>query len=129
MSTSTLLMIDGDSQRSQQREEYLETVGYSVVTANSTPSAIAILQNTTVAAVLLEFKSEGIAAEVAYHIKERFPTQPIVLLTSFPVPENVLWLVDDYIVQSDPPETLVKIIERFTIQDERDMVPKFTATT
>ncbi len=127
MTPSTLLMIDGDSQRSQQRKEYLETLGYSVVATNSAPSAIAILKNTTVAAVLLEFKPKGISVEVAYHIKEGFPTQRIILLTTLPVPENVLWLVDDYIVQSDPPEALVKTIERFTRQRERDMIPKFTA--
>jgi DNA-binding NtrC family response regulator len=75
-----------------------------------------ILEETSVAAVLLEYKLEGIDAEaVAYHIKQRFPHLPIILLSAHSdMPERILWLVDEYVMKSEMPERLVPIIERAT---------------
>jgi len=69
-----------------------------------------------VAAVLLEYKTEGIDAEaVACHIKQRFPSLPIILLSAYAeMPERILWLVDEYVMKSELPERLVPIIERAT---------------
>jgi len=69
-----------------------------------------------VAAVLLEYKMEGIDAEAAAcHIKRRFPRVPIILLSAFPeIPERTLWLVDDYVMKSAQREGLVRVIERMT---------------
>ncbi len=42
-----------------------------------------MLEETSVAAVLLEYKQEGMDAEgVACHIKQGFPTLPIILLSA-----------------------------------------------
>ncbi len=79
----TLLLIDDQPQLLQCRKEKLESFGYSVVTAASTPPAMSVLEKTPIAAVLVEYKSEGADAEaIAYHIKRRYPTQPIVLLSA-----------------------------------------------
>jgi len=56
---------------------------------------------------------EGIDAEAAAcHIKRRFPSVPIILLSPFPeIPERTLWLVDDYVMKSEGREGLVRVIE------------------
>jgi DNA-binding NtrC family response regulator len=73
-----------------------------------------MLEETTVAAVLLEYKREGMDAEaVASHIKQRFPNLPIILLSAYSdMPERILWLVDEYLMKSEMPERLVWVIER-----------------
>jgi CheY-like chemotaxis protein len=64
------------------RKATLESRGYCVKIASSGYTAIKILEETSVAAVLLEYKQEGMDAEaVACHIKQRFPSLPIILLS------------------------------------------------
>ncbi len=116
MSPSLVLCVDDRSQVLQIRKTNLERLGYSVVTAANTLTAIATLENMAVAAVLLEYKLEGLDAEaVAFYIKQRFPNMPIVLLSAYSdMPERVLWWVDEYVMRSEPLERLTEIIERVT---------------
>ncbi len=68
MHSPVLLCVDDRPQMLQVRKANLERLGYFVMTATSVQAAIAALQNTPVAAVLVEYKSEGMDAEaVAYH--------------------------------------------------------------
>ena len=96
------------------RKGSLEQAGFSVVTAGNAPAAIAALENMTIAAVLLEYKLEGLDAEaVALHIRQRFPDTPIVLLSAYSdMPERILWLVDEYVMRSQPVEKLAETIGR-----------------
>ena len=73
-----------------------------------------LLEEASVAAVLLEYRQEGMDAEaVACHIKHRFPNLPIILLSAYSeMPERILWLVDEYVMKSELPERLVPTIER-----------------
>jgi CheY-like chemotaxis protein len=73
-----------------------------------------MLENTSVVAVLLEYKQEGMYARaVASRIKQRFPNLPIILLSAYSeIPERILWLVDDYVMKSELPERLMSIMER-----------------
>lgn len=114
MSPPVLLCIDDRLPLLQLRKTTLEKRGFSVLTATNARTALAMLANAGVAAVLLEYKSEGIDAEaVALHIKQRFPHEPIVLLSAYSeLPERVLWLVDEYVMRSEPVEGLVQVIER-----------------
>jgi hypothetical protein len=75
-----------------------------------------MLENETIAAVVLEYKCEGIDAEaVAWLIKRKFPKEPVVLLlTCFEVPERLLWLVDEYVLRSEPTDGLLQVIKRAT---------------
>jgi CheY-like chemotaxis protein len=86
----------------------------SVKLASNGYTATKTLEETSVAAALLEYKQEGIDAEsVACHIKQRFPSLPIILLSAYcEMPERILWLVDDYVMKSEMPERLIPIIER-----------------
>ena len=68
------------------------------------------------AAVLLEYKQEGMDAQaVAWLIKQRFPNLPIILLSAYSeMPERILWLVDEYVMKSELPGGLVRVLERVT---------------
>jgi CheY-like chemotaxis protein len=110
----TLLCIDDLPQALELRKATLESRGFSVKLASNGYDAIKMLEEESVAAVLLEYKQEGVDAEaIACHIKKRFPSQPIILLSAYcAVPERILWLVDDYVMKSELPEQLLTIIER-----------------
>jgi CheY-like chemotaxis protein len=83
MNSSTVLCIDDRSEVSELRKATLESLGYCVKLASSGYTAIKMLEETSVAAVLLEYKQEGIGAEaIAWHIKKRFPNLPIILLSA-----------------------------------------------
>jgi CheY-like chemotaxis protein len=114
MAPPTVLCIDDLPQALELRKATLESHGYCVKLASSTYAAIKVLEQASVAAVLLEYKLEGIDAEaVACHIKQRFPDLPIVLLSAYSEPpERILWLVDEYVMKSELPDRLVPIIER-----------------
>jgi CheY-like chemotaxis protein len=80
----TLLCIDHRPQMLELRKSTLESQGYCVKLASGGYTAIKTLEETSVAAVLLEYKQEGIDAEaVACHIKQRFPSLPIILLSAY----------------------------------------------
>ena len=114
MPAPVLLCVDDRPELLRLRKASLEALGYTVLNANSTHSAVAMLKDTAVAAVLLEYKLEGMDAEaVAYHIKQRFPNVPIILLSAFSdMSERILWLVDEYVMRSEAAEQLPEIIER-----------------
>jgi CheY-like chemotaxis protein len=114
MSSRNLLCVDDRPESLQLRKTNLERFGFAVFTATSTTTALAKLEELRVAAVLLEYKVEGMDAEaVAHHIKQRFPNQPIILLSAYSeMPERILWLVDEYVMRSEPVERLAQVIER-----------------
>jgi CheY-like chemotaxis protein len=116
MESPTVLCIDDRPQVLERRKATLESRGYCVKVASSGYTAVKMLEETSVAAVLLEYNLEGMDAEaVACHIKQRFPNLPIILLSAYSeLPERILWLVDEYVMKSELPEGLVRIIERVT---------------
>jgi CheY-like chemotaxis protein len=111
-----VLCIDDRPQVLELRKATLESHGYCVKLASSGYTAMKMLEETPVAAVLLEYKMEGMDAEaVACHIKQRFPTLPIILLSAYSeMPERILWLVDAYVMKSEMPDRLLRIIEGAT---------------
>jgi len=110
----TLLWIDDRPEMLELRKAILESRGYCVKLSSSGHTAIKTLEETSVAAVLLEYKQEGMDAEaIACHIKQRFPNLPIILLSAYSeIPERILWLVDEYVMKSEMPERLISILER-----------------
>jgi CheY-like chemotaxis protein len=116
MDSPIVLCIDDLPLVLELRKAALESHGYCVKIASSGYTAMKMLEETSVAAVLLEYKQEGIDAEaVACHIKQRFPNLPIILLSAYgEMPERILWLVDEYVMKSDLPGGLVRVVERAT---------------
>ncbi len=114
MFSPVVLCVDDHPELLKLRKASLESLGFSVETAMSATSAIHALEIMPVAAVLIEYKSEGLDAEAAaFHIKQRFPEQPIILMSAYSdLPERVLWLVDEYVMRSEPLEVMVQIVER-----------------
>jgi CheY-like chemotaxis protein len=114
MDFPSVLYIDDRPQMLELRKATLEPLGYCVRIASTGYTAIKMLEETSVVAVLLEYKQEGMDAEaVACHIKQRFPNLPIILLSAYSeIPERILWLVDEYVMKSELPERLMLIIER-----------------
>ena len=131
MSSPILLCIDDRPELLQLRKATLEPLGYSVATTTDPNSAIKLLEKTPVAAVLIDYKSEGMDAEaVALHIKQRFSDKPIVLLSAYSdLPERILWLVDEYVMRSEPVEGLVQVIERVTGQSAPGKAKKFSPSS
>ena len=114
MDARTVLCIDDCPQLLELRKAILQSHGYHVKIALSGHVAIKMLAEMPVDAVLLEYKSEGLDAEaVASHLKSRFPSIPIVLLSAYAcMPERILWLVDEYVMKSELTERLLPAIER-----------------
>jgi len=116
MNAPTVLCIDDDPHVLELRKATLESHGYCVKIASSGYTAMKMLEEESVAAVLLDYKLEGMDAEaVAYYVKHRFPNLPIILVSGYSeLPAPILWLVDEYVMKSELPEQLVQIIERAT---------------
>ena len=116
MESLTLLCIDDRPQVLELRKATLEPHGYCVNIASSGTTTMRMLEETAVAAVLLEYKHEGMDAEaIACQIKQRFPNLPIILLSAYyEMPQRILWLVDEYVMKSELPERLLPIIEQAT---------------
>lgn len=110
----TILCIAEHPQVLHLRKATLESLGYGVKLASNDCAAIEVLEKTPVAAVVIEYEREGMDVEaVASYIKKRFPKLQIVLLSaSSEMPEQILWLVDEYVMKSELAERLVPIIER-----------------
>jgi CheY-like chemotaxis protein len=121
MSSPVLLCVDDRRELLQLRKDNLERLGYSVVSATSAFSAISVLEHMAVAAVLVEYKLEGMDAEaVAHHIKQRFPNQSIILLSGYSeMRESILWLVDEYVMRSESIEGLARVIERVISRSQK----------
>jgi CheY-like chemotaxis protein len=125
MDPSLVLCIDDRPQMLELRKATLESHGYCVKVASNGYAAIKMLEETSVTAVLLEYKLEGMDAEaIACNIKRRFPALPIILLSAYSeMPERILWLVDEYVMKSELTERLVPIIERAQKLAVRSNVP------
>jgi CheY-like chemotaxis protein len=116
MDSPIVLCIDDRTQVLELRKAALESHGYRVKIASSSYTAMKMLDETSFAAVLLEYKEEGMDAEAAAcHIKQRFRNLPIILLSAYSeTPPRILWLVDEYVMKSEMPEGLVRVVERAT---------------
>jgi CheY-like chemotaxis protein len=114
MASTTVLCVDDSPEALELRKAILQSYGYCVEVASSADAAIKMLKQAPVAAVLLEYKLEGMDAEaIAYHIKQRFPCLPIILVSAYSeIPERTLWLVDDYVMKSELPDGIVRVLQR-----------------
>jgi CheY-like chemotaxis protein len=116
MGPPLILCIDDRPEQLGLRRAALEFSGFCVVTANDGWAAIQVLHRRSVDAVVLEYKEEGMDAEaLAYQINQKFPSVPIILLSAyFEMREQILWLVDEYVMKSELPGGLIHVLKRVT---------------
>jgi CheY-like chemotaxis protein len=116
MNSRTLLCIDDRPHVLNLRNATLESYGYYVKVASSAYAAMKVLEESSVAAILLEYKLEDMDAQaVAFHIKQRIPNLPIVLLSAYSqMPERIEWFVDELVMKGELPEEMIRIIEKAT---------------
>lgn len=114
----------------QSRKTGLEMLGYSVCTALNASSAVAALEQSDLAVVLLDYDSMSLDAEqVALNIRDRFPKQPIILLSAHSqTPRRLLWLVDEYVMTSEPIERASEMIEKFRREPAKTVSSTTTET-
>ena len=124
MDSLIVLCIDDRPRVLELHKAFLASRNFVVETALSGCTAVKMLEDKSVDAVLLEYKQEGMDAEtIAYQIKQRFPALPIILLSAYvDMPERVLWFVDEYVLKSELPEGLVRAVERVTRPAKTDKV-------
>jgi hypothetical protein len=68
-----------------------------------------MLEEASVDAVLLEYKEGTDAEALTYQINQGFPNVPIILLPAyFEMSERILWFVDEYVMNSELPDGLVR---------------------
>jgi DNA-binding NtrC family response regulator len=109
-----VLCIDDRPLMLERRKAALASHGFCIKTASNGYDAMKMLEQSSVDAVFLEYKQEGMDSEaVAYQIKQRFPNLPIIMLSAYTdIPERVLWLVDEYVMKSELPEGLRRAVQR-----------------
>jgi CheY-like chemotaxis protein len=129
MASATVLCVDDSPQLLELRKTTLESHGYCVEIASTGYAAMEMLKKAAVAAVLLEYKQEGMDAEaVACRIKQQFPNLPIILLSAYSeIPERILWLVDEYVMKSELPEGVVRVIQRMMHSAKMENAHKIAA--
>ena len=80
----TILCIDDHEQGLFVRKIVLERRGYKILTATSGVRGLALLQQTPIDAVILDYRMEDMdGAAVATMIRRNFPQMPILLLSGY----------------------------------------------
>lgn len=110
----TILCVDDERTGLLVRKFVLENSGYKVVTAEHPPQAIAIVQQTTVDAVVLDYvMPEMDGLRLAKTIREINPDVPIIMLTALnELPEQSDFLLDGFVVKGQSPSALLSALQR-----------------
>jgi DNA-binding NtrC family response regulator len=105
---------DNDKEALGVREAALGKHGYEVVTAESAREAFDAVKTHSVRIALLDYQTGATTSEaLAIALKERDPRTAIILDgCSGEVPEALLWLVDDYVLKSEPTAVLLQVVEK-----------------
>jgi CheY-like chemotaxis protein len=110
----TLLCIDDEPIVLTVRKMLLESVGHTVLLAESGPQGLKILQSENVQTVIVDYKMpEMTGSEVAARIRAIRSELPIIMLSAYVdlTPEQ-LKNVDAYVTKGESPDVLLRTIER-----------------
>lgn len=97
----------------------MESQGYSVITAENGPDALAIFSAKTVDLVVLDYAMPGMdGGVVAKEMKAVKPAVPIILYSAYiDLPEETRTFVDQYVTKGEPPRVLLEAIAKLFVQD------------
>lgn len=110
----TLICIDDYPEMLQFLRGMLEHSGYAVLTATNGPQGLKMLAGNGVSGVVVDFDMPGMnGGEVAAAIRAMRPRIPILMLSGSIVAEEVLNLVDGFLVKSRPINDLAQEVDRF----------------
>jgi CheY-like chemotaxis protein len=113
---STILCIDDRREFLALRRTTLESVGYSVLTAQNGRAGLDLLATNKVDAVILDYKMEGMdGLAVARGIKRCKPSLPIVLLCGYhsDVPGTLADIADACVAKGHAGVALLQELQRF----------------
>ncbi len=118
---ATILCIDDHWNTLLGRKTLLEENGYEVLEATGGPEGLRVFLSRPVDAVVLDYQMPGMNGDVVAAKMKRINSHvPIMLLSAYgPLPENKLKFVDTFLSKSQPPATLLAML-----QDLLDDQPK-----
>jgi CheY-like chemotaxis protein len=105
-----LLCIDDELGGLEVRKMVLESAGYSVLIAGNGKTGLEIFTSQCVDLVVLDYAMpEMNGYEVAVEMRRISPGIPILMLSAyFPVPQEVLQVVDAYATKGESPTRLIQ---------------------
>lgn len=112
MHKAVLLCIDDELGGLEVRKMVLESAGYPVLTAGSGKAGLEIFTSQRVDLVILDYAMpEMNGYDVAVEMKRIRPGIPILMLSAyFPVPDEVLQVVDAYATKGESPVQLFELV-------------------
>jgi CheY-like chemotaxis protein len=113
MSKAVLLCIDDEISGLQIRKMVLESAGYTVLTAEGGKAGLEILKAQPVDLVILDYAMPEMSGyTVAIEVRRIYPETPILMLSAyFPVPQEVLKVVDTYATKGGSPLRLFEMVD------------------
>ena len=112
---ATILCIDDDSDTLALRRHFLQSCGYSVLTAASgTDGLRALSDGAAVDLVLLDYMMPAMnGEEVAAKLKEQNPAIPVVVMSAVAqLPQGFLTTVDGYVQKGQDPDVLLTTVSK-----------------
>ena len=118
--SKVILCVDDEVTGLSVRKMFLESQGYSVLTAENGADALALFASETVDLVVLDYAMPGMdGGVVAKEMKSLKPAVPIILLSAYvDLPEETLTLVDQYVTKGEPPPVLLRAIAKLFVEDQ-----------
>jgi CheY-like chemotaxis protein len=112
MSKPVLLCIDDELGGLEVRKMVLESAGYSVFIARDGKAGLEIFTSQRVDLVILDYAMPEMSGyDVAVEMRRINPGIPILMLSAyFPVPQEVLRVVDSYATKGESPLLLLEVV-------------------
>jgi len=114
MLAKTILFVDDESLILAGHRVVFESLGYSVLTADSGAKALSLLRSHSVDAVVLDYSMNPMnGEETARRVRRKHGNIPIVLFSArLPVPKSVLNVVDLCVEKGTAPELLAEAMRQ-----------------
>ena len=121
----TILCIDDDADTLALRRHFLQSCGYSVVTASSGTDGLRLAsESNAVDLVLLDYMMPGMDGdEVAHKLKIEHPNLPVVVVSAVAqLPPHFLTVIDGYVQKGQDPDVLLSAVSRLLKSNTKEAV-------
>ena len=112
--STTLLCVDDQELGLRIRKLFLESFGYTVLTANGGTEGLNLLDQNAVDALILDYRMPNMdGAEVAKLAHQKHPGLPIILLSGYisEFPQELHGEVTAFVAKGSPPQELLQKLE------------------